>query len=32
LRDIESETVDFTDNFDGSQQEPLVPARIPSCW
>lgn len=30
LRDIESETVDFTDNFDGSQQEPLVlPARIP---
>jgi len=30
LEDIESETVDFTDNFDGSQQEPLVlPARIP---
>ncbi|MBW4658522.1 MAG: DNA topoisomerase (ATP-hydrolyzing) subunit A [Drouetiella hepatica Uher 2000/2452] len=30
LRDIESETVGFTDNFDGSQQEPLVlPARIP---
>ena len=30
LRDIESETVDFTDNFDGSQQEPSVlPARIP---
>jgi DNA gyrase subunit A len=30
LRDIESETVDFVDNFDGSQQEPLVlPARIP---
>jgi len=30
LRDIESETVDFTDNFDGSQQEPLVmPSRIP---
>jgi DNA gyrase subunit A len=30
LRDIESETVDFIDNFDGSQQEPLVlPARIP---
>ncbi len=30
LRDIEAETVDFTDNFDGSQQEPLVlPARIP---
>jgi len=30
LQDIESETVDFTDNFDGSQQEPLVlPARIP---
>lgn len=30
LRDIDSETVDFGDNFDGSQQEPLVlPARIP---
>jgi DNA gyrase subunit A len=30
LRDIESETVDFTDNFDGSQQEPLVmPSRVP---
>jgi DNA gyrase subunit A len=30
LRDIEAETVDFIDNFDGSQQEPVVlPARIP---
>jgi DNA gyrase subunit A len=30
LRDIESETVDFIDNFDGSQQEPTVlPARLP---
>ena len=30
LSDIESETVDFIDNFDGSQQEPTVmPARIP---
>ncbi len=30
LRDIEAETVDFSDNFDGSQQEPTVlPARIP---
>ena len=30
LEDIESETVDFLDNFDGSQQEPSVlPARIP---
>lgn len=30
LRDIEQETVDFIDNFDGSQQEPIVlPARIP---
>ncbi|MEL6554229.1 MAG: DNA topoisomerase (ATP-hydrolyzing) subunit A [Cyanobacteria bacterium J06621_11] len=30
LQDIESETVDFADNFDGSQQEPIVlPARIP---
>lgn len=30
LRDIDSETVDFGDNFDGSQQEPLVlPSRIP---
>lgn len=30
LRDIEAETVDFVDNFDGSQQEPVVlPARVP---
>jgi DNA gyrase subunit A len=30
LRDIECETVDFADNFDGSQQEPTVlPARVP---
>ncbi|AKG20014.1 DNA topoisomerase (ATP-hydrolyzing) subunit A [Calothrix sp. 336/3] len=30
LQDIELETVDFIDNFDGSQQEPTVlPARIP---
>ncbi|MBE9045727.1 DNA topoisomerase (ATP-hydrolyzing) subunit A [Pleurocapsales cyanobacterium LEGE 10410] len=30
LLDIEAETVDFADNFDGSQQEPIVlPARIP---
>jgi DNA gyrase subunit A len=30
LQDIESETVDFADTFDGSQQEPIVlPSRIP---
>lgn len=30
LQDIEQETVDYADNFDGSQQEPIVlPARIP---
>jgi DNA gyrase subunit A len=30
LEDIECETVDFADNFDGSQQEPTVmPSRIP---
>ncbi len=30
LQDIEYETVDFGDNYDGSQQEPLVlPARLP---
>jgi len=30
LQDIESETVDFSDNFDGSQQEPTVlPSRLP---
>ena len=30
LDDIESETVDFADTFDGSQQEPTVlPARLP---
>ncbi len=31
LADIEKETVDFADNFDGSLKEPLVlPARIPN--
>ncbi len=30
LQDIESETVDFADTFDGSQQEPIVlPSRLP---
>ncbi|MGK7933836.1 MAG: DNA topoisomerase (ATP-hydrolyzing) subunit A [Microcystaceae cyanobacterium] len=30
LRDIEADTVDFIDNFDGSQQEPVVlPSRVP---
>jgi DNA gyrase subunit A len=30
LQDIEAETVDFGDNFDGSYQEPVVlPARVP---
>ncbi|MDM7953132.1 MAG: DNA gyrase subunit A [Cyanobium sp. CZS 25K] len=30
LEDIEAETVDYIDNFDGSQQEPTVmPARVP---
>ncbi len=30
LEDIEAETVDFIDTFDGSQQEPTVmPARVP---
>ncbi|MGB3403582.1 MAG: DNA topoisomerase (ATP-hydrolyzing) subunit A [Microcoleaceae cyanobacterium] len=30
LQDIDAETVGFVDNFDGSQQEPVVlPARIP---
>ena len=30
LEDIEAETVDYADNFDGSQQEPTVlPSRIP---
>ncbi len=33
LRDIESETVDFGSNYDGSQQEPLVmPARVPQLF
>ncbi len=31
LRDIEKETVDFVDNFDGEEQEPTVlPSRIPN--
>jgi DNA gyrase subunit A len=30
LQDIEADTVDFSDNYDGSQQEPLVlPSRVP---
>lgn len=30
LADLDSNTVDFADNFDGSQQEPIVlPARVP---
>lgn len=30
LQDIEADTVDFGDNYDGSQQEPLVlPSRVP---
>ncbi|BAC91023.1 DNA gyrase subunit A [Gloeobacter violaceus] len=30
LADLEAETVDFSDNFDGSQQEPTVlPSRLP---
>ncbi|MEO0947176.1 MAG: DNA gyrase subunit A, partial [Cyanobacteria bacterium J06641_5] len=30
LQDIEADTVDFVDNFDGSQQEPVVlPSRAP---
>jgi len=31
LEDIDKDTVDFVDNFDGSQQEPLVlPAKLPN--
>ncbi|HOX95876.1 MAG TPA: DNA gyrase subunit A [Candidatus Woesebacteria bacterium] len=31
LEDIDKNTVDFADNFDGSQQEPLVlPAKLPN--
>jgi DNA gyrase subunit A len=31
LADIDKETVDFTDNYDGTQQEPTVlPARLPN--
>ncbi len=31
LVDIDSDTVDFTDNYDGTQQEPTVlPARLPN--
>jgi DNA gyrase subunit A len=33
LQDIDSDTVDYADNFDGSQQEPIVlPARIPQLF
>ncbi len=31
LEDIEKDTVDFRDNYDGSQREPSVlPARLPN--
>ena len=31
VRDIEKDTVDFTDNFDGEEQEPVVlPSRLPN--
>jgi DNA gyrase subunit A len=31
LRDLDKETVDFRDNFDGSEQEPVVlPAKLPN--
>ena len=31
VRDIEKETVDFTDNFDGEEKEPVVlPSRVPN--
>src|SRR5205823_4704165 len=31
LRDLDADTVDFTPNYDGSQQEPLVlPSRFPN--
>jgi len=33
LEDIDKNTVDFIDNFDGSQQEPLVlPAKLPNLY
>ncbi|MDY7005739.1 MAG: DNA topoisomerase (ATP-hydrolyzing) subunit A [Cyanobacteriota bacterium] len=33
LQDIDADTVDFADNFDGSQQEPLaLPSRIPQLF
>ena len=32
LEDLEKETVDFGDNYDGSESEPLVlPAKLPNC-
>ena len=31
LRDIDKETVDFVDNFDGEEKEPtILPARVPN--
>ncbi len=33
LADIDKETVDFQDNYDGKDREPTVlPARFPTCW
>ena len=33
VRDIEKDTVDFTDNFDGEEKEPVVlPSRVPNLF
>ena len=33
LADIDRETVDFVDNYDGAESEPTVlPAVFPTCW
>jgi DNA gyrase subunit A len=33
LADIDKDTVDFQDNYDGKQQEPTVlPPASPTCW
>ena len=32
LADIDKETVDFVPTYDESQQEPVLPTPIPTCW
>lgn len=33
LADLDKETVDFVDNYDGTERIPeVLPTRFPTCW